>query len=121
MSFYKNTNSLEKRIYDSNRIRSKYPTHVPVIVEVDDKVGKIKKNKFLVPQDVSATHLIYSIRNQIKFNKNDAMILFVGNVLICPSQIMHDVYDNYLSSNKTNGDLFMYVSVKSESTFGNIN
>lgn len=117
MSLYKKNNPLEKRVQESNRIRAKYPSHIPVIVDVDEKIGKIKKNKFLVPPDVSASHLIYSIRNQIKFTKNDAMVLFVGNLLLCPTSIMSQVYEDYLSINESD-DKFLYVTVKSESVFG---
>ena len=114
---YKNLHSLEKRVLESSKIRAKYPGHIPVIVDLDEKIGKIKKHKFLVPPDVSASHLICSIRNQIKFKKNDAMVLFVDNTILCPTKIMATIYDEYLA-NKNDDDLFLYVTIKCESVFG---
>ena len=47
---YKERFSLDQRISESERILSKYPNYIPMIVEIDSKFGEIKKNKFLVPR-----------------------------------------------------------------------
>ena len=62
---FKETNTLHERITESNRIRAKYPTHIPVIINWDSKLGSINKHKFLVPSDVSASHLLFSVKKQI--------------------------------------------------------
>jgi hypothetical protein len=41
---YKEKFSLSDRIKESNRIIAKHPTHVPVIVDIDQKFGTIKRN-----------------------------------------------------------------------------
>ena len=120
MSLYVQKFPLSQRISESNRVLAKYPSHVPVVVDCDPKLGTLKKNKFLVPSDVNASHLINSIRNQIKFEKNEAMFIFCGDTLLCNTAMMYDVYSNYMQ-NKKNGeeqDKFLYLYVGAENTFG---
>lgn len=120
---FKNTTPLPQRISECNRILAKYPAHVPVIVDIDSSLGKINKTKFLVPYDVSASHLICSIRKQIKFNKNDAMMIFCDNIILCPTLIIGKFYEDYLEKKKQekkfDNDKFLYLTVVNENTFGN--
>ena len=97
---YKERVSVENRIKDSNRIVSKYPTHIPVIVEIDEKIGKIKKNKFLVPFDVTASYLMISIRFQIQCKKEEALFMFSDNTLVCQTMIIGNIYQNYMDKKK---------------------
>ena len=45
----------ENRLKESQKIRTKYPNRVPVIIEPSNqsKLKKIDKNKFLVPEDLT--------------------------------------------------------------------
>ena len=54
MSEFKKENSLENRIEEARRIRSKYPDRIPCIVERDpnSKLPPLDKKKFLVPNDL---------------------------------------------------------------------
>jgi hypothetical protein len=115
---YKEQISLEQRIEESNRILSKHPYHIPVIVDVDKKVGTIKKNKFLVPSDVLASHLMVSIRSQIKCNSSQALFMFNENTIICPTMMMGDIYRKYINKQSSKSDKFFYITVHGENTFG---
>lgn len=125
---YKQRHTLSERISESTRILAKHPTHVPVIIDVDEKFGTIKKNKFLVPREVSASHLLISIRNQIKCRKEEAIFMFCEDTLICSTMLMGDLYENYLNKKKQRHDgannseelrdKFFYISVHGENTFG---
>jgi len=124
---YKERIPLDKRISESDRILAKYPNYVPIIVEIDNKIGEIQKNKFLVPRDVSAGHLMCSIRAQIKCRKDEALFMFQDNTLICSTTIVGQLYDSYIDklrekSEKNSGgkafDKFYYIFLKQESTFG---
>lgn len=119
-SSYKDKVSLDKRIAESYRIKAKYPAHIPVIVEGSDNIGELEKPKFLVPSDVSASHLLHSVRKQIKTTKSDALFLFDGVSIICPTSLMGVLYDNHLRNRKDEekGDLFFYITVATENTFG---
>jgi len=115
---YKEQFSLEQRIEESNRILSKHPYHIPVIVDVDKKVGTIKKNKFLVPSDVSASHLMVAIRSQINCNSSQALFMFNENRMICPTMMMGDIYHKYINKQSNKSDKFFYTTVHGENTFG---
>ena len=65
-SSYKLKYNLEERKQQSELILSKYPSYIPVIVECDSSIGVMKKQKFLVPHDVSCSHIIIAIRKQLK-------------------------------------------------------
>ena len=120
---YKDTNTLEKRISESNRICSKYPGYIPVIVEINNDKIKLSKNQFLVPRNVSAGHLLISIRKQIKTDKNEAIFMFSSdNTMICSTTMINQLYQDYLKQHKNqnsqNDDLFYYVYIQTENTFG---
>ena len=120
---YKDKFSLSTRISESNRILSKHPGHIPVIVEVMNTTKfTIDKNKFLVPRNVSAGHLLTSIRKQIKCNSSEAIFMFANDKMICSTMMLGELYDQYLKENVDgdyfNCDMFYYVCVQSENTFG---
>jgi len=118
-SSFKESNSLEKRISESNKILCRYPSHVPVIIDCNEKIGKIEKQKFLVPYDVSASHLLYSVRKQIKTDSSKAIFMFIDNTIVCPTTMMSTIYENYLNNKKEkDGDKFLYVYLQTENTFG---
>lgn len=119
---YKDKNPLSKRISESNRICSKYPGYIPVIVEVNNDKIKLDKNQFLVPRNVSAGHLLVSIRKQITSNKNEAIFMFTdNNTMICSTMMMDELYENHLKkyeNKNADNDLFYYVYIQTENTFG---
>jgi hypothetical protein len=114
---YKDSYKLSERIKESNKIVSKYPSHIPVIVDTDKSI-KLKKNKFIVPHDISAAHFLCSIRKQIEDAKaSDAIFLFVDKRLICATKMMQEIYEEHLKD-QTDDDKFLYIYVSSENTFG---
>ena len=117
---FKETNTLHERITESNRIRAKYPTHIPVIINWDSKFGSINKHKFLVPSDVSASHLLFSVKKQMnEFKSSLSIFMFCNNAIICPTTLMSEIYDKYLKNKKEHDDdLFLYIDLCSENTFG---
>ena len=111
---YKKNNSLDKRKAECQRIICRYINHVPVIVTYNDELGKYNlKKKFLVPNDVSCGHLIYTIRKNIKVNSSIAIFIFCNNVLISGTKNMSEIYDQYKEE-----DGFLYLYVATENTFG---
>jgi GABA(A) receptor-associated protein len=124
---YKQKVPLNKRIEESNKILAKYPNYIPVIVDLDDRFGTINKSKFLVPKEVSASHLLIAVRAQMKsIKKEEAMFMFSNEMLVCPTAIMSTLYDDYLKnlqydktkSSDEKNDKFYYVTIHGENTFG---
>lgn len=122
MMSYKNSKSLEQRIEESNKIVSRHPNYIPVIIESSDPeiIKSLKKRKFLCPKEVSSSYLMCSIRNNLKLESSKALFLFYNNVLVSGQQIMGDLYEHYKIKNNitVNDDLFFYVTLTCENTFG---
>lgn len=74
---------LEHRMQESNKIRSKYPDRIPVVVEKapNSQIQDIDKRKFLVPNDISVAQFMWIIRRRIQLPAEKAIFLFVGKVL----------------------------------------
>ena len=114
---YKSKFTLEERIHQSETILAKYPFYVPVIAECHKNVGIIKKQKFLVPQDVNCSNIIIAIRNQLKLDSSKSLFMFYNDNIVCPTDMVKQVYQKALKE-QNNGDKFFYVYVTSENTFG---
>lgn len=119
---FKDLYTFEERKSESNRILAKYPDYIPVIIDCSEKLGQLKKQKFLVPSEVSASHLLYSVRKQFETKKSDAIFMFCDNTMICPTTMMKTIYSDYKIKNKiTDGgdtDKFLYIDMNLESVFG---
>ena len=119
---FKDLYTAEERISESNRILAKYPDYIPVIIDCSEKLGQLKKQKFLVPSEVSASHLLHSVRKQFETKKSDAIFMFCNDSLICPTVMMKNLYTEYKIKNKItdgcNSDKFMYIELHLESVFG---
>ena len=123
MNYRKNT-SLEQRIKDSNKQLDKNPDHIPVILECDKSL-QLEKYKLMVPQDLSVSHLLLAVRKQVKNIKPDeALFLLCENVALVGSAYMSEIYNDALEKRRVvrrlrrQYDMFLYVYVSRESTFG---
>jgi len=117
VSSYKNKYTLDERKQQSEMILAKYPSYVPVIVECDSSIGVMKKQKFLVPQDVNCSHIVIAIRNQLKLNSSQSLFIFCNDTIICPTNNVGQAYHKYLEI-QNDGDKFFHIYVTSENTFG---
>ncbi len=123
VKLYKDEVSLSTRISESNRVLSKYTDKVPVIIDCDRELDTIvKKRKFLVPKDVSASYLISLIRSKVNLSSKKAIFIFCNSELIQGQTMFGDIYnkymDNLMNSKKFDGDRFLYLYLAYENTFG---
>ena len=102
---------------EANRILTKYPDRIPIIVEkyINSKeIPDINKNKYLVPTDLTFGQFLFIIRKRIKLTPEKAIFMFTENgTLLSSFMSMSQVYDEHKSDC---GFLFMIYS--GESTFG---
>ncbi len=121
---YRSEKKLSERVSESNRILARYPNYIPVIVETSEKeiAKNLTKNKYLVPYDVSVSHLMINIRKNLKVDSKKAIFIFCNNMLVNGTESMNVLYERYRNSLKKNdpenADKFMYVVVNYENTFG---
>jgi len=120
---FKKEFSLDQRISESNRILSKYPDRVPIIIDCNDTdlSNLIKKKKFLVPRDISVSYLLSIIRNRITIPSTKALFIFYENKILSSQSIIGEIYEQD-RERKFNGpeqsDKFLYITIAYENTFG---
>ena len=111
------TTPLEKRKAEAEKIREKWPDRVPCIVERADSsrnnIPSIDKKKYLVPESMTFGQFIHVIRKRIKLTPEQAIFLYVNNVLPPSSMTMGQIYAEHKGE-----DLFLTMIYASESSFG---
>lgn len=105
----------EKRKDEAARIRAKYPYRIPVIVQKRDgaEIQDIDKNKYLVPNDITVGQFLYVIRKRIRLDPEQAIYIFVNNMLPPTSTLMSVLYQE-----QKDADGFLYAIYSGESMFG---
>ncbi len=105
--------SLEKRLSDSNKVLTKYPNKIPVLLNSDKNID-LRQHKYLVPDDLYLSEFMQVIRSKINLDKSEALFITLENgTMISMSKMMKQVYKD----NK-NEDNFLYLYIMKESTFG---
>ena len=112
-SNFKKQITLEKRLEQSKLIMKKYPNRIPVICDVSNRLPKLDKHKYLIPEDLCSETFMSIIRRRIKLKPEYAMYFFVGDKILQANIYMSEIYNK----NKDE-DGFLYIYVCAESTFG---
>ena len=115
---FKNKHSFDYRQQESYRLLPKYPDRIPVIIEKNNnskknKLQTLAKNKFLVPKILTIGQFVYVIKQKLKIQPEEAIFLFVNNILPKVTDRMIDIYDRYKDK-----DGYVYITYFNENTFG---
>ena len=113
---YRKKRTFMERSAEAEKIISRHPDRLPIIVEKkgDDKnIPKIDKSKFLVPLDLSFGQFVYVVRKRIELPPTQSLFLFVDGILPRTSDSIIDLYTKYKHL-----DGFLYISYCGENTFG---
>jgi len=116
MEYLKIKYSFDERIKYVNKILTKHPDHVPVVIEKcnkDKTTPDIDKNKYIIPRSLNISEFIFIIRKRIKIDSNKAIFIFINNLLIPMNTTVGSVYDEHKEN-----DSILYVKYSSENTFG---
>jgi len=113
---FKIKNTFDNRKIIASNILIKYIYKIPVIIEKkkSDKSRHIlDKNKYIMSSDLTLGSVIYIIRKRLKLESNEAIFIFVDNVLLPNTMIISDIYKQYCDE-----DGFLYIMYACENTFG---
>lgn len=116
ISNYKYQSSFEERKKEHNIIKKKFPDRVAIIIEPSNNIPKeyeLKKNKFLVPNDLCMAQFMYVIRKNIKIPPEKAIFIYFNNSMAPTSATMQDIYVQNRDS-----DGFLYCTYAMETVFG---
>ena len=114
---FKKRFSYEKRVIESQRVMKKYVGRYPFIIErsprARDNIPNTIKYKYLVPGDMTMSHLIYTVRRSMSIAPEIALFIFCGDILFPSSMSIKQIYTEYKDT-----DGFVYLQYLGESTFG---
>lgn len=112
---FKKDHSLEYRKVESQKIRTKYPERVPVIVEkvANSDIKQIDKRKYLVPNEITVAQFMWIVRKRIDMPAEKAIFLFVNKVIPSAAKSMGELYEE-----QKDDDGFLYIQYSGENTFG---
>lgn len=111
------------------RFKEKYPDRIPIIVvnhkEEHDTEKELRKTKFLVPKNMTASAFLQVLRKYINkdaINEYQSLIFFVDDCFMLPlHRSLSEVYNEYKShpqaKNKEKKD-FLLLTYSKENTFG---
>lgn len=112
---YQKKFTFEQRVEGSQAVLKKYPDRIPVIVEkyTKSQIPDIDRTKFLVPHDLTMGQFLLVIRKRIKLQPEEAIFVFINNILPPVSETIGNLYQQYKDK-----DGFLYILYSGESTFG---
>lgn len=112
---FKRFYSFTKRINEGNRIISKFPDRVPIIVEQERNSlpELLDKRKYLVPTEMTVGQFMYVIRKRMKLASDKGLYMFFDGKLFPTSMRLDTIYKQCVDEDK-----FLYATVGAERTFG---
>ncbi len=113
---FKKKFTFEQRLAEAEKIKTKNPDRIPIIVErsvTNTTIDMIDRNKFLVPLDTDFAKFSHVIRRRIKLKESDALFFFINNKLPIMNELIGKIYEE----NKDQ-DQFLYVTYTGLETFG---
>jgi len=114
--------TFEERLYYSNKLLSRYPDRIPIIIEKDKDVI-LENYKYLLPKNINIGEFMSIIRTKMNIANKQAIFTFVKNcnndfekenyILVPMSESIENIYNMY-----KNKDKFLYIKFGIENTFG---
>ena len=114
MEKFKKEYTLEERSKQSRNLIQKYDDRIPVIICPGNKNTPVAdKYKYLVPNTLTVGEFVYIIRKRIKLGPEQAMFIFVNNILPPTASSIYSIYQEHRDD-----DGFLYLVYSLENTFG---
>ena len=113
---YRKNVPFDERKLKASIILKQHPDRIPVVVECSEELQSIhplKKNKFIVPFELTLAQFLFVIRKHMKLDPEYAIFVFINNKLHPVTSLVGTIY-----AQEKDEDGFMYMDVFQESTFG---
>ena len=113
---YRKNVTFDERKLKASIILKQHPDRIPVVVECSEKLQSmhpLKKNKFIVPFELTLAQFLFVIRKHMKLDPEYAIFVFINNKLHPVTSLVGTIY-----AQEKDEDGFMYMDVFQESTFG---
>lgn len=86
-------------LQEARHVRQKYPDRIPVIVTSRSKDLQVDKHKYLVPSDLTMGQFIYVLRKRVKVKPEQAIFVFINNIIPPSSSLMSTIYTEHVDPN----------------------
>ena len=106
-------NSVEERKKECEKLHKQFPGKIPIVCEKDpkSKIRGVDKNKYLIPEDLTASEFILLMRKKIEVPNESAFYLLAnGRNSIVGDIPLSDIYEKY----KDPEDGFLYIAYTNE-------
>ena len=103
----------EERIQISQKIMSKYPRRVPIIVDCKKEIN-LDKKKYIVPNNLTVGQFMYILKKRINIDHTQSIFLLCNNQLVINTELINNLYIK-----QKDYDGFLYIIITLENTFGN--
>lgn len=114
---FKQRRTFEARKQEVAKIRKKFPTKIPVVVERYQREANLPvmdKTKFLVPQELTIMNFAIIIKNRLRIPTGRAFYFVINNQsMASTSKTIAEVYKEYKDE-----DGFLYITYASQEMFG---
>ena len=115
MNDFKNR-EFELRKKESNAVFHKYPKSLPIIIYAKyNDTPKLKKHKYIVPNNLSCSHLFDIIRKQLDMSKDKALFFFTDDNKLISYDKAHLTFNGAIEYGKilfTNSKFLTYIGDK---------
>jgi|TARA_B110000027_G_C15843961_1_gene179675 GABA(A) receptor-associated protein len=108
--------SFDRRFKESSYMMEKYPESICCIIEKSNtckNLCELKKNKYIIPKDLTISQIIYIIRKRIVLDSKMSIFIFINNKIPTSNIKISEIYEE----NKDD-DGFLYIKYAGENTFG---
>ena len=118
---HENPNALKRRA-ESDKIRTKYPDRIPIILEqaasTDFPLSDNMRRKFLVPGELTVGQFLYTVRKRLQLASSVSVFL---STTTAERTVMHPtarLLGQVDAENRDAEDGFLYMVYCGENTFG---
>ncbi|CAG9315659.1 unnamed protein product [Blepharisma stoltei] len=113
---YKEEKTLDERKHETEKIQSRWPEKIPIILEKDSRctLEALPKSKFLCSNDFTVQQFTASIRKKLNLDKSAGVFIFIGGKeLLSGEALMREVYQQ-----KKDEDGFLYMLYSEHEVLG---
>lgn len=111
---FDSTYTFDQRKAEADRILSKYPERIPIIVEpLENCKIQLDKKKYLVPIDLTVGQFLFVVRKRLNLPPEKALFFFVNGTIPSSTIGLNEVYKNHVKS-----DGFLKLKFSEENVFG---
>ncbi|XP_063293863.1 microtubule-associated proteins 1A/1B light chain 3C-like [Pelobates fuscus] len=114
---FKMRKRLDSRIHEVNRMKSRYPSKIPVIVERNHReklLPNLEKIKYLVPPEVTLGQFVSMIRTRLSMPQSHSLCMLLnGKQMTSLTLTMSELYTEYHDH-----DGFLYMTYMLQDVFG---